>query len=268
MSAAFSATITTAALVLPPRMRGNTDASTTRNPATPCTRKRGIDDRVGVRPHAATADRVMDRVCRAAHVASERRIALLGETWLDFDRAVAREGGRSDDPPRQLEPAQRRWQIFGVGEQVGIDGGRDVWIRAREGDAAAAPGVEVHDAEREAMAERKGKRARVASRRLKDDLQVRTVAVRRRANEGVGLEHVAGERATTKERVLEQVPGAARCGTQRNPVGLAVAHLHQNTGGHVVMVVRAHSGQVLPGLDAERAQRFAVADTGKQEDLR
>ncbi len=268
MSAAFSAAITTTAFVLPPTMRGNTDASDDAQSRYTVHAQGSIDDGIGVRSHAATADRVMNRVCRAAHVASERRVALLSETWLDLDGAVAREGGRRNDPPRQLEPAQRRWQIFGVGEQVGVDGGRDVRIRARERDAAAAPGVEVNHAQREAMAERKGERARVAPRRLKDDLQVRTVAVRRRANEGVGLEHVAGERAATKKRVLEQVPGPARCGTQRDPVGLAVAHLHQDAGGQVVMVVRAHPGQVVPGLDAERAQRFAVADAGEQENLR
>ena len=92
MSAAFSATITTAALVLPPTMRGNTDASTTRNPSTPCTRSCRIDDGVRVRPHAATADRVMNGVRRAAHVRGERRLALRGGSRLNFDRAVAREG--------------------------------------------------------------------------------------------------------------------------------------------------------------------------------
>ena len=56
--------------------------------------------------------------------ASERRLALHSETRLDFDRAVAREGRRRDDPPRQLQPAQRRRQIFGVAEQVRVDGGR------------------------------------------------------------------------------------------------------------------------------------------------
>ena len=43
MSAAFSATITTAAFVLPPTMRGNIDASTTRKPATPVHAKLWID---------------------------------------------------------------------------------------------------------------------------------------------------------------------------------------------------------------------------------
>ena len=118
------------------------------------------------------------------------------------------------------------------------------------------------------MTERKGKRARVAPRRLEHDLQVRTVAVRRRAHEGVGLEHVARERAATKQRVLEQVPGAARRGTQRDAVRLGVAHLHEHAGGEVVVIVRADAGQVMPHLDAERAQRLAVADAGEHQDLR
>ena len=84
-SAAFSATITTAALVLPPTMRGNTDASTTRKTLDTVHAQGGIDDGVGVGPHAATADRVMNRVRRAAHVGGERRLVLLRGTRLDFD---------------------------------------------------------------------------------------------------------------------------------------------------------------------------------------
>src|SRR5690606_12619883 len=38
ISTAFSASMITGALVLPPTMRGITEASTTRRPATPCTR--------------------------------------------------------------------------------------------------------------------------------------------------------------------------------------------------------------------------------------
>ena len=118
------------------------------------------------------------------------------------------------------------------------------------------------------MPERKRKCARVAPRRLEDDLQVRTIAVRCRAHERVGFEHVARERSATKERVLEQVPGAARCGAKRDAVRLAVAHLHENARSQMVMVVLANPGQVVPGLDAERAQRFPVADAREHQDLR
>ncbi len=53
MSAAFSAIITTAALVLPPTMLGNTEASATRSASHAVHAQLRIHNGVRIRPHAA-----------------------------------------------------------------------------------------------------------------------------------------------------------------------------------------------------------------------
>ena len=161
MSAAFSATITTAALVLPPTTRGNTDASTTRSPATPCTRKRGIDDGVR-RPSPCGNCRPGDGPCMPCGARSQRAPHRLARRDLAElrPRGSARRRGAAMIRRDNSSPRSVGGRSSGSASRFGIDGRRDVRIRAREGDAAAAPRIEVHDAQREAVAERKGKRAR------------------------------------------------------------------------------------------------------------
>src|SRR4030095_11222095 len=89
----------------------------------------------------------------------------------------------------------------------------------------------VHHAQREAVPEREWKRAGIAPRRLENDLQVGSIEIRLRAHEGVGLENIARQWPTAKQRVLNEVQNPAWRGLQRDSVRLAVAHLHENAGG-------------------------------------
>ncbi len=89
-----------------------------------------------------------------------------------------------------------------------------------------------------------------------------------RAQEGVGLEHVAREWPAPRDGILQQVPGAARRRTQRYAVRLAVLHLHDDAGCKMVVIVRADARQMMLDVDAVRLERRSVANPGEHQNLR
>ncbi len=103
--------MTTAALVLPPTIRGKTDASTTRSARNAVDAQLRVDNGVRVAAHATGADRMVNRVGRAADMFRQCFCALRSRARLHLQRPIAREGGRRDDPARDLEATQSRRQV-------------------------------------------------------------------------------------------------------------------------------------------------------------
>ncbi len=110
------------------------------------------------------------------------------------------------------------------------------------------------------MAERQREGVLVAPSRLEHELDVGPVELRQGAQEGVGLEHEAGERPLAEEGVLQDVPGPARGRGQGDAVGGRVLHHHLHQDGQMVLQVGPDRGQVMLDLDPQGVQRLAVAD--------
>ena len=125
----------------------------------------------------------------------------------------------------------------------------------------------MHHAQCETVPERKRKRAGIAPRRLENNLQIGSIEFRPRAHKGIGFENVAGQWPAAKQRVFQECPQPARRSLERDAIRLAVAHLHENAGGQVIVIVGAHARQGVLDLDSEIAQRICVTDTGQHQDL-
>ncbi len=141
-------------------------------------------------------------------------------------------------------------------------------LRARQADAPAALGIQIDGIDGKPVPERKREGSSVASRGLKHDLQIRTRKALAAANECVGLEDIAGERAAAIDRVLQQVPRASRQRAQRDAVALRVAGLHEHAHGEVIVEVSADTRQMVRDLDPVLAQLFAVTHSGQHQYLR
>src|SRR6185437_752534 len=139
--------------------------------------------------------------------------------------------------------------------------------RARQPDAAAALRVQIDAIDGKPVSERKRKGALVASRGLKHDLQVGPLETGTTANEGVGLEHIAGQGAAAIERVLKEVPRTARQRSYRDAVTLRVARLHQHPYGEMIMEIAADAGQVVLDLDAVFAQLLTISHSRQHQHL-
>ncbi len=141
MAAPFSPIMMVGALVLPVVSVGITEASMTRRPWMPCTRRREIDDGARILAHLAGADRVIERVAGAAGIGQQVGIAGDVGAGLDFAATVLSEGGGGEDAAHMTEAAQQGQFVGMRGEVVRLD------VRPREGigggrhDGAAAVGL-------------------------------------------------------------------------------------------------------------------------------
>ena len=151
MSAPFSAIMMVAALVLPDTTAGMIEASITRSRAKPRTRSRSSTTDFGIRPHAAGADRMINRRAAAADEVEQRVVAVTARARLDLFGDVARHGRRVEYAPHRLGTRDQRIAILAGGEIVRMDrrclswiGGLDPYVaaafRAQQGAGASDAG--------------------------------------------------------------------------------------------------------------------------------
>ena len=156
-----------------PTRRGKTEASATRSASMPCTCSSLIDHRLRIRAHATRAAGVVHGRRGAPDVVDQRCIVLGGRPGLHLQCPIAGEGGGAASPGGRSSGHAAACP-HRPGDSAAADPpAAPPRIRAGEAHPAAALRIQAHDADGEAMAERKREGVAVAPRCLEYHLNVR-----------------------------------------------------------------------------------------------
>ena len=150
-----------------------------------------VDDVVAGRAHAARRARMVDGRQRGSDVLEPLLVGRDLGAGEHFARAIRPEALVREDLSRHLQAAHEVRRSTSSLPSAGSMSGSASGSGPGQAHAPRALGIEAHDDDRIAVAERNREWPRVPPRRLKHDLQIGPVGVRQRADVGVRFEEVA-----------------------------------------------------------------------------
>ena len=189
-----------------------TEASATRSPSIPRTRRCGSTTDSVVGAHAARACRVVQRLRERPDVGEE--LVVRARVVAREDLTVDERGERllREHATREAKTSEQRCDVapFRVGQVLRIDRRRDAGIRRSKENGARAHRREQYDREREPVLARRLQPLLLEQHGREEELEVGRGEIGRGANERDGLAEVRRQRPASRA-----APSARDCGATR-----------------------------------------------------